>query len=50
MVVLPNQGLTVDVKGFEKEMEEERIKSGEARVRHKAAGGKPMILEPEQVT
>lgn len=48
-IVLVHQGLTVDVEGFKTEMEQERIKSGEARMRHKAAGGKPMVLEPDQV-
>lgn len=44
-----SQGLTVDVEGFTRKMADEKMKSGIARTNQKAAGGKPMILEAEQV-
>lgn len=37
------------MNGFNAKMEEEKIKSGLAHGAKKVAGGKPMILEPEQV-
>lgn len=43
------QGLTVDVKGFEAAIDKEKQTSRDARLKHKAAGGKPMVLEAEQV-
>lgn len=43
------QGLSVDVEGFDQKMSDEKMKSNEARSNQKAAGGKPMILEAEQV-
>ncbi|CAM9448574.1 unnamed protein product [Ascophyllum nodosum] len=43
------KGLGVDVKGFNDKMQEEKIKSGQARSKQQAAGGKLMILEPDQM-
>lgn len=43
------QGLSVDVKGFDRKMADEKLKSNQARSNQKAAGGKPMVLEAEQV-
>lgn len=39
----------MDVEGFNAKMAEEKMKSGQARNKNKAAGGKAMILEAEQV-
>lgn len=44
-----SQGLAVDVEGFKRKMADEKAKSGLARSNQKAAGGKPMVLEAEQV-
>lgn len=43
------QGLSVDVAGFDKKMADEKMKSNQARSSQKAAGGKAMVLEAEQV-
>ncbi|CAB1118771.1 unnamed protein product [Ectocarpus sp. CCAP 1310/34] len=43
------KGLSVDVEGFDQKMSDEKMKSNQARSNQKAAGGKPMILEAEQV-
>lgn len=39
----------MDVEGFEAAIEKEKQTSRDARLKHKAAGGKPMVLEAEQV-
>lgn len=39
----------MDVEGFNRKMAEEKMKSGLAHGAKKVAGGKAMILEPEQV-
>lgn len=49
LVGLLGQGLTVDVEGFTRKMADEKMKSGIARTNQKAAGGKAMVLEAEQV-
>lgn len=46
---LLGQGLSVDVAGFDKKMADEKMKSNQARSSQKAAGGKAMVLEAEQV-
>lgn len=43
------QGLSVDVAGFDQKMADEKVKSNQARNTQKAAGGKAMVLEAEQV-
>ncbi|CAM9105783.1 unnamed protein product [Ectocarpus sp. 13 AM-2016] len=43
------KGLSVDVEGFDQKMSDEKMKSNQARSNQKAAGGKPMILEAEQM-
>lgn len=48
-IVRACQGLTVDVEGFNSKMADEKMKSGMARNNQKASGGKPMVLEAEQV-
>eukprot|EP00752_Nemacystus_decipiens_P009413 g8416.t1 len=43
------KGLSVDVAGFDKKMADEKMKSNQARSSQKAAGGKHMVLEAEQM-
>ncbi|CAN0286412.1 unnamed protein product [Pylaiella littoralis] len=43
------KGLSVDVEGFNKKMADEKMKSNQARSNQKAAGGKAMVLDAEQM-